>query len=163
MKILEWGHNTILQTLLKIWGSNAGTPPCATISGGCRYPNDRKGIGGLFSRLFNSLRSVRSNISLHIDKMTDTKPSADQIEDYELRKPIDQQDDIVQYPECLRGMSADEVHKLGKRTTLKMDLIVMPAMVIMYILNYLGKFSRVNVKIQKLSNVQTDRISLQPN
>lgn len=71
--------------------------------------------------------------------MTDTKSTTDQIEDYELQKPRDEQDDLVHYPECLRGMSEEEISKLGKRTTMKMDFIVMPALVIMYILNYLGR------------------------
>ena len=38
-------------------------------------------------------------------------------------------------PANLAALSDDEYKKLGKRATLKMDLIIMPVITIMYILN----------------------------
>lgn len=73
--------------------------------------------------------------------MTDAKSTTDKIEDDELDKHQDEHDDIVHYPECLRGLSDEEILRLGKKTTMKMDIVVMPALVIMYILNYLGECS----------------------
>lgn len=72
-------------------------------------------------------------------EMADLKDNPTHVEDYELQKPRNQQDDAVQYPECLRDLSEGEIHQCGKKATMKMDFIVMPALVIMYILNYLGE------------------------
>jgi hypothetical protein len=74
--------------------------------------------------------------------MADLKSSpADQIEDCEIVKSNlhhNDDNDTLPYPESLQNMSEEAITQLGKKTTLKMDLIVMPALVIMYILNYLG-------------------------
>lgn len=71
--------------------------------------------------------------------MTDAKSVTEQVEDYELENAKRHQDEESPRPPCLQSLSQEEMQKLGKRTTLKLDLIVMPAMTIMYILNYLGK------------------------
>ena len=42
-------------------------------------------------------------------------------------------------PESLVGLSDRELSRLGVEATLKLDLIVVPVMTILYILNYLGK------------------------
>lgn len=56
-------------------------------------------------------------------------------------------------PEVLVGLSDLEIKKLGLRTTLKLDLIVMPAMTILYILNYLD---RQNIAASNLANITED-------
>jgi hypothetical protein len=94
--------------------------------------------------------------------MTDVKSTTDQIEDFELDKYVDghEDDELVHYPDCLRGMSEGEIGKLGKRTTMKMDLVVMPALVIMYILNYLGEYIPLHVvEYGRTDAFQIDRIS----
>lgn len=72
--------------------------------------------------------------------MADAKSVTEQVEDFELENAKGHaQDEETPYPSCLQELSDDEVKKLGVKTTLKLDLIVMPAMTIMYILNYLGQ------------------------
>lgn len=71
--------------------------------------------------------------------MADGKSVTERIEDYELENAKRHQDEDSPLPPCLQGLTDDEMRKLGVRTTLKLDLTVMPAMTIMYILNYLGE------------------------
>lgn len=71
--------------------------------------------------------------------MTDVKSTTDRIEDYELHHAKAQREHDAPYPACLDGMSEDEIQKFGRKTTLKMDLLIMPALTIMYILNYLDR------------------------
>lgn len=71
--------------------------------------------------------------------MADVKSVTEQVEDFELENVKTHQDEESPRPPCLQGLTQDEMRKLGVRTTLKLDLIVMPAMTIMYILNYLGE------------------------
>ncbi|CZT24347.1 related to MFS transporter [Ramularia collo-cygni] len=85
--------------------------------------------------------------------MHDAKSVTDRVEDHELHRPKDPQDGIIHYPDCLQGLSEMEVRKLGNRTTMKMDLVVMPALVIMYILNYLD---RQNIAAAKLAGINED-------
>ena len=73
--------------------------------------------------------------------MEDTKTATDRIEDYEVVKPQAGQDEPAPYPPCLHGLNDGELKRLGRKTTFKLDLFVMPAMTIMYILNYLGSLS----------------------
>lgn len=56
-------------------------------------------------------------------------------------------------PPALAALSDEEVAKLGKKAMLKLDLRIMPAIVIMYILNYLD---RQNIASAKLANIITD-------
>jgi hypothetical protein len=46
----------------------------------------------------------------------------------------DGQHDFEDLPESLRELSQQDLTKIGKRTTLKLDCIVMPALTILYIL-----------------------------
>lgn len=71
--------------------------------------------------------------------MADAKSVTEQVEDFELENAKQHQEEETPRPPCLQGLSGDELKKLGVKTTLKLDLIVMPAMTIMYILNYLGE------------------------
>ncbi|KAK3718116.1 hypothetical protein LTR37_005231 [Vermiconidia calcicola] len=56
-------------------------------------------------------------------------------------------------PESLHGLSDRELSKLGVKATLKLDLIVMPAMTILYILNYLD---RQNIAAANLAGIAED-------
>lgn len=56
-------------------------------------------------------------------------------------------------PDSLSGMSEAELQKLGRRATLKMDLVILPILVIMYILNYLD---RQNIASAKLADIEKD-------
>jgi hypothetical protein len=53
----------------------------------------------------------------------------------------DHTDDKNEYPPLLRALGEEELRQLGRKTTMKLDLVIMPALTIMYILNYLGPFS----------------------
>lgn len=59
----------------------------------------------------------------------------------------------LQMPDSLRGLSEDEYTKLGRKATLKMDIVVFPPLMLMYILNYLD---RNNIAAAKLANIQED-------
>lgn len=56
-------------------------------------------------------------------------------------------------PESLAALDEEEYVKLGKRAVLKMDLIIMPTLTIMYILNYLD---RQNIASAKLADIDDD-------
>ncbi|KAI2626737.1 nicotinamide mononucleotide permease [Hypoxylon sp. NC1633] len=56
-------------------------------------------------------------------------------------------------PSSLAALSEAEYNRLGKKATLKMDMTIMPILVIMYILNYLD---RQNIASAKLANIDTD-------
>ncbi|KAL2075214.1 hypothetical protein VTL71DRAFT_156 [Oculimacula yallundae] len=56
-------------------------------------------------------------------------------------------------PAPLATMSEDEYQRLGRRATLKMDIIIMPCVVVMYILNYLD---RQNIASAKLAGFEAD-------
>lgn len=56
-------------------------------------------------------------------------------------------------PESLSGYSDAEVKKLGVKATIKLDLLIMPAMTILYILNYLD---RQNIAASNLAGITED-------
>ncbi|EXJ59882.1 hypothetical protein A1O7_04029 [Cladophialophora yegresii CBS 114405] len=56
-------------------------------------------------------------------------------------------------PEALLGLSESELIFLGRKATFKLDCIIMPCVVIMYILNYLD---RQNIASAKLANIDND-------
>jgi hypothetical protein len=56
-------------------------------------------------------------------------------------------------PASLAALSPDELAKIGRKATLKIDLLIMPAVIIMYILNYLD---RQNIAAAKLAAITTD-------
>jgi hypothetical protein len=61
--------------------------------------------------------------------MADLKEALEHVEDFS--KAVDLED-AVTLPASLSGLTDDEVRKLGKITTARLDLIVMPPLVIMY-------------------------------
>lgn len=56
-------------------------------------------------------------------------------------------------PEILRQLTAEEYKKVGNKATLKMDIIIIPCLMLMYILNYLD---RNNIASAKLANITED-------
>lgn len=58
--------------------------------------------------------------------------------------------DTAEMPESLRGYSAEELDKLTKKAAVKMDLVIMPCVIIMYIFNYLDRNNVSNAKLAGL-------------
>ncbi|KAJ0321422.1 hypothetical protein Brms1b_002783 [Colletotrichum noveboracense] len=56
-------------------------------------------------------------------------------------------------PQILRSLSAAEYRKTGRRATLKMDIIIMPTLMITFILNFLD---RNNIAAAKLAGITED-------
>lgn len=56
-------------------------------------------------------------------------------------------------PDSLVGVSEDEMKKIERRAILKLDFIIMPAITILYILNYLD---RQNLAASKLAGIMED-------
>ncbi|KAH9217344.1 major facilitator superfamily domain-containing protein [Leptodontidium sp. 2 PMI_412] len=56
-------------------------------------------------------------------------------------------------PASLAALSEQEYDKLGKSATFKMDLVIMPCLVIMYIMNFLD---RQNIAAAKLADIDVD-------
>lgn len=88
----------------------------------------------------------------------DRKTSLDHVEEYDLVKAGDKNHDKIydepdQPPASLAGMSEQEIKSLGRKATLKMDVMVMPTMTILYILNYLD---RQNIAAAKLATIMED-------
>lgn len=83
----------------------------------------------------------------------DAKSKADEPEQLEIAKHDVPYDGQLAMPPNLAALSDEEYRKLGRKATLKMDLVIMPILVIMYILNYLD---RQNIASAKLANIQRD-------
>ncbi|KAJ0135897.1 High-affinity nicotinic acid transporter [Colletotrichum tanaceti] len=81
-----------------------------------------------------------------------TDRSSDQVEDIGTDKQSSHGGNLVM-PASLAALGQEEYEKMGKRATLKMDMVIMPIMVIMYVLNYLD---RQNIASAKLANITTD-------
>lgn len=73
-------------------------------------------------------------------------------EQHESVKPTEAQDGLPM-PIQLAALPDAEYKALGRRATLKMDLVIMPILVTMYILNYLD---RQNIASAKLANIEQD-------
>lgn len=56
-------------------------------------------------------------------------------------------------PGILRRLTLEEYKKVGYKATLKMDIIILPCLMLMYILNYLD---RNNIASAKLANISED-------
>jgi hypothetical protein len=59
----------------------------------------------------------------------------------------------VQLPESLQGLSAEEIAKIDKEATRKLDILLMPILVVLYILNYLD---RQNIASAKIAGIHVD-------
>lgn len=88
----------------------------------------------------------------------DRKMSSNYVEEYDLVEAGDKKHNRIYDapdlpPPSLAGMSDSEIHTMGRRATLKMDIVVMPTMTILYILNYLD---RQNIAAAKLASIMED-------
>ena len=59
----------------------------------------------------------------------------------------------VHMPDNLRSLSPEELDSIGRKATLKIDVIVMPCLIIMYVLNYLD---RQNIASARLAGLPDD-------
>ncbi|WVQ84672.1 hypothetical protein IAT38_006827 [Cryptococcus sp. DSM 104549] len=59
----------------------------------------------------------------------------------------------VRLPESLVGLSAEEIERIDKAATRKLDILLMPILVVLYILNYLD---RQNISSAKIAGIMTD-------
>lgn len=78
------------------------------------------------------------------DTMADTKEHINELGHHEEVTPL---------PASLASLTAGELAKVEKRAILKLDLIIMPAITILYILNYLD---RQNLAASKLADIEED-------
>jgi hypothetical protein len=62
-----------------------------------------------------------------MERREETKDAIDYVEDSASRKQAFG-DDEMPLPLLLEGLNADELKKIGRRATWKLDLIIMPAM-----------------------------------
>lgn len=62
----------------------------------------------------------------------DLKSNANHIEVEDGGKQVD---NVIVKPESIRNMSADELKKLETRMVRKIDMVIMPIMAVLYILN----------------------------
>ncbi|VUC27780.1 unnamed protein product [Clonostachys rosea] len=60
---------------------------------------------------------------------------------------------LSEMPEILASLSVEEYRKVGRKAVFKMDIVIMPTLMIMYILNYLD---RNNIASAKLANIMED-------
>ncbi|KAI6906156.1 putative MFS transporter [Hortaea werneckii] len=84
------------------------------------------------------MADIKDNESQHIEELDDMKAPNHH---------------AINLPDSLLGLDDAELKKLGVRTTTKLDFVIMPAMTIMYILNYLD---RQNIAASKLANIMED-------
>lgn len=83
--------------------------------------------------------------------MSATKAIDEYVEDPDLNKGHYEEE--APLPESIAGYTEDALHKLGRKATFKLDLITMPAMTILYILNYLD---RQNIAAANLAKITED-------
>ncbi|KAI0884330.1 major facilitator superfamily domain-containing protein [Annulohypoxylon maeteangense] len=66
---------------------------------------------------------------------------------YDLEHSEQTAEDAVEKPESIRDMSAEEIRKLEIKMVRKMDLVIMPIMGILYILNYVDRSALAATKV----------------
>lgn len=66
-----------------------------------------------------------------------TDRSSDQVEDISAEKQSSHAGNLIM-PASLAALGKEEYEKVGKRATLKMDMVIMPIMVIMYVRKYMA-------------------------
>ncbi|KAH9885694.1 nicotinamide mononucleotide permease [Xylariomycetidae sp. FL2044] len=84
--------------------------------------------------------------------------SSEQVEDIKHETETPMHHGGLTMPASLAALDEAEYNRIGRRATLKMDLIIMPIMTIMYILNYLD---RQNIASAKLADIEED-LNLSP-
>jgi hypothetical protein len=86
----------------------------------------------------------------NLDKPTMAKG---EIEDVFIEEKLQDGSGLAPMPPSLAALSDSEFAKLGRKATFKMDLLIMPCLVIMYIMNYLD---RQNIAAAKLADIDKD-------
>jgi hypothetical protein len=85
-----------------------------------------------------------------MEKRDETKDAIDYVENSESRKHAFV-DDQMPLPLLLEGLGADELKKIGRRATWKLDLIIMPAMTMYAISSAIASMCRSSTDtVQKL-------------
>ena len=84
--------------------------------------------------------------------MTDRKLSVSIVENVDQEKHRNDAGQLVM-PASLASLSPGEYAQLGRKATFKLDVQVMPCLVIMYIMNYLD---RQNIAAAKLAGITKD-------
>jgi hypothetical protein len=85
-----------------------------------------------------------------VEKITMAKA---QIEDILIEDERRGDESQATMPVSLAGLSETEFASVGKKATVKMDIMIMPCLVIMYIMNYLD---RQNIAAAKLADIDKD-------
>lgn len=87
-----------------------------------------------------------------IESFEKSSVGKDQVEDLSSEAP---QYNVAhkELPPSLAGLTPEEIQGLTAKATWKMDLIIMPCLVVMYVLNYLD---RQNIAAAKLANIDKD-------
>jgi hypothetical protein len=76
-----------------------------------------------------------------------------QIEDVLVEDERGSDESQAMMPTSLAGLSDAEFASVGRKATVKMDIMIMPCLVIMYIMNYLD---RQNIAAAKLADIDKD-------
>lgn len=80
-------------------------------------------------------------------------PRLSHTEDISIRPEKSAEADRPEIPLVLRTLSPEEYAAVGRRAVLKMDTIIPPCLMLMYILNYLD---RNNIASTQLARISTD-------
>jgi hypothetical protein len=86
----------------------------------------------------------------NLDKSTMVKR---EIEDIFIEEKLQDGAGLAPIAPSLAALSDSEFAKLGRKATSKMDLLIMPCLVVMYIMNYLD---RQNIAAAKLADIDKD-------
>lgn len=89
---------------------------------------------------------------------TTAKDDMTYLEEIDKAELSDHSHSHLNMPAGLAALSESEYNRLGQRATLKMDLVIMPCVFIMYVLNYLD---RQNIASAKLAGFEAD-LNLSP-
>lgn len=81
-----------------------------------------------------------------------TNTEGKEVEDVGFKEKAIQPGRVIR-PASLAALSEEEYVKLGRSATFKMDLVIMPCLVIMYIMNFLD---RQNIAAAKLADIDVD-------
>ena len=93
-----------------------------------------------------SLNEKPESAAQHIDQ-------TDEMSSINMEKKDVYIDGRLQMPVALAALSDSDYASIGKRATWKMDVLILPPLVIMYVMNYLD---RQNIASARLANLERD-------
>lgn len=111
--------------------------------------NSRPSLCWQFRLLIPPLYPKKANRKAMAEKQDIVSEEAENAQGFDKIQALDG----IIMPEELASLSDEDREKLGKKATFKMDIVIMPVLVIMYILNYLD---RQNIASAKLANIEQD-------